>query len=379
MDPYYRMDCAPLEGFIEGPEKFTESPLPEIYSMETDFGELKNLAGQKELAGYRQKLGQMVKSLSNPKGLHSEGKLDRDALEKLKSLGYVSTSSPQESRKESFGPDDDVKIFLPFYNRSVEAMDLHKKGRGNEAIAVLTKLIDERKGFATAYYDLAQIYQQTGRLAEATSVLKLGMERVPTDYALFFNYGSYLVAAGRYDEVIATIKRSRFEAMESDPGVWINLGVAYSNKGNLDEARKAYEKALSLDDKNAVAYNNLAAVYLRLTQKTEDRILFNHSIEYFKKAIERDPSYASPYEGLGSAYRLANNLDGAIYCWEKALQLKPNSDQTLYSLGLAYYDKGEPSKALDYLSRYQERYGHLLPPGESKKLEDLIQKCRQKR
>ena len=379
MDPYYRMDCAPLEGFIEGPEKFTESPLPEFYSLETDFDELKNLAGQKELAGYRQKLGQMVKSLSNPKALQSEGRIDREALEKLKSLGYVSTSSPRESRKENFGPDDDVKVFLPFYNRSIEALDLQKKGKGNEAVALLTKLLDERKSFGIAYYDLALIYYQTGRLPEAINVLKLGMERVPTDYALFFNCVSYLVAAGRYDEVIETVKRSKFQAMETDPGVWINLGVAFSKKGDLDNARAAYEKALSLDDKNPTVYNNLATNYLQLSQKTRDEILLTRCIEDFKKAIELDASYASPYNGLGTAYTLTGNLDGAIYCWERALQLMPDFDQALYSLGLAYYDKGEPSKALDYLSRYQERYGHLLPPGERKKLEDLIQRCRQKR
>jgi Flp pilus assembly protein TadD len=205
------------------------------------------------------------------------------------------------------------------------------------------------------------------------------MERVPTDYALFFNCVSYLVAAGRTDEVIETVKRSTFRVLETDPGTWVNLGVAYSSKGDLENARISYEKALSLDDKNAMVYNNLATNYLQLSQKMRDQVLFSRSIEYFKKAIELDPSYESPYEGLGNAYRSANNLDGAIFCWEKALQLKPNSDQTLYSLGLAYCDKGEPAKALDYLSRYQERTGHRLPPGERKKLEDLIRKCRQKR
>lgn len=379
MDPYYRMDCAPLEGFIEGQEKFIESPLPELYSLETDFDELNNLAGLKELDGYRKKLNQIVKSLSNPKGLQSEGRIDRDALEKLKSLGYVSISSPQESRKEIFGRDNDVKVFLPFYNRSIEAMELHKKGKGDKAVALLTRLIDERKSFALAYYDLALIHYQMGRLSEAIRVLKLGMERVPTDYALFFNCVSYLVAAGRYDEVIETVKRSTFRVLETDPGAWINLGVAYSSKGDLENARISYEKALSLDDKNAAVYNNLATNYLQLSQKMRDQVLFNRGIEYFKKAIELDPSYESPYDGLGSAYRSANNLDGAIFCWEKALQLKPNSDRTLYSLGLAYFDKGELTKALDCFSRYQERTGHRLPPAEREKLEDLIRKCRQKR
>ncbi len=378
MDPYYRMDCAPLQGFIDGPEKFIESPRPELYSLESDFDELNNLAGQKKLEGYRKKLGQMIKDLSNPIAHQSERRIDREALEKLKSLGYVSSTSPQESRKEVFGPDDDIKVFLPFYNRALEAMDLDKKGKVNEAIALLTRLIDERKGFVTAYYDLAQVYYHMDRLSEAINVLKLGMERVPPDYELFSNFVSSLVIARRYDEVIAAIKGSKFQAMETDPAAWVNLGVAYSNKGDLDNAKTAYEKALSLDEHNPTVYNNLAAVYLRLSRKTTDQILFARCIEYFKKAIELDPSYVSPYNGLGAAYSLTGNLDGAITCWEKALKLKPDSGEALLSLGLAYLDKGEGAKALGYLNKYKELYGHLLPQEERERLENLIQKCRQK-
>lgn len=378
MDPYYRMDCAPLQGYIDGQKKFIESPRPELYSLESDFDELKNLAGQKELTEYRKTLGQIIKDLSNPKALQSERRIDREALEKLKSLGYVSTSSPHESRKEVFGPDDDIKVFLPFYNRAVEAMDLGKKGKMNEAIALLTRLIDERKGFVTAYYDLALVYYHMDRLSEAINVLKLGMERVPSDYELFSNFVSSLVIAGRYDEVIAAVNGGKFKAMETDPRVWVNLGVAYSKRGDLENARMAYEKALSLDDKDPTVYNNLAANYLQLSRKTRDEILFTRCIEYFKKAIELDPSYASPYNGLGTAYSLAGNLEGAIDCWQKALEVKPDSDEALYSLGLVYLDKGKPDEALKYLSRYKERYGHLLPPEGMKRLEDLIQKCKQK-
>ncbi len=379
MDPYYRLDCAPLEGFVEGGEKFIESPLPEIYSLETDFDERVDLSGQRELAGYRQKLDRIVRSLSNPKGLPAEGRTDREALEKLKSLGYVSVSSPRESRKAVFGRDDDVKVFLPFYNRSLEAMELYEKGEGDEAVALLTRLIDERKGFALAYYDLALIRYRAGRLSEAIRVLKLGMERVPADYALFDNYISYLLAARRYDEVIEAVRTSRFRAMETDPGVWTNLGVAYSSQGDLENARASYEKALSLDDKNATVYNDLATNYLQISQKRRDSLLFNRGIEYYKKAIELDPSYASPYEGLGNAYRSAGDLDGAIFCWERSLQLDPGSDRTLYSLGLAYCDKGETMKALDHLGRYQERFGQRLAPEEKIDLEELIRKCRSRR
>ena len=378
MDPYYRMDCAPLQGYIDGPAKFIESPLPELYSLDSDFGELKNLAEQGKLEGYRKKLRQMVKDLSNPLALQSEKKLDRETLEKLRSLGYVSSSSPRESRKDVFGPEDDIKVFLPSYNRAGEAMDLAKKGKVNEAVALLTALINEKKGFVTAYYDLAQVYYHMDRLPKAIDVLKLGMERAPSDYELFSNFVSSLLIARRYDEVIAAVGGAKFQAMETDPTVWINLGVAYSSKGDWENARAAYEKALPLDDRNPTVYNNLAADYLQLSQKTDDRVLFARCLEYFKKAIELDPSYVSPYNGLGAAYRLTGNQDGAITCWEKALELKPDSGEALLSLGLVYLEKGEGARALVYLNRYKEHFGHLLSSPERERLENLIQKCGQR-
>jgi Flp pilus assembly protein TadD len=52
----------------------------------------------------------------------------------------------------------------------------------------------------------------------------------------------------------------RFEkAIELDPaygGAWNNLGIAYEQMGRFDDARKAYEKALSLEPNNTFIRNN---------------------------------------------------------------------------------------------------------------------------
>lgn len=49
------------------------------------------------------------------------------------------------------------------------------------------------------------------------------------------------------------------KAVELDPGyaaAWNNLAIAYEHAGNFNEARKAYEKALSLDPKNLYIKQN---------------------------------------------------------------------------------------------------------------------------
>jgi hypothetical protein len=51
------------------------------------------------------------------------------------------------------------------------------------------------------------------------------------------------------------------------------------------------------------------------------------------------------------------------------MELNPDDGRVLFSLGLAYYDKGDKVRALEYLKSYKERYSQYLHPGERKKLE----------
>lgn len=50
------------------------------------------------------------------------------------------------------------------------------------------------------------------------------------------------------------------KAVELDPtyaAAWNNLGIAYEQQGKFDEAKKAYEKANTLDSKNTFIRQNL--------------------------------------------------------------------------------------------------------------------------
>jgi tetratricopeptide (TPR) repeat protein len=81
---------------------------------------------------------------------------------------------------------------------------------------------------------------------------------------------------------------------------------------------------------------------------------------------------------LGTAYRQQGNLEGAIYCWEKALELRPDFAPAIYNLGLAYMDKKDFIKALRLLTVYREKYSSSLSPDEKNKLETLINTCKSK-
>jgi len=374
--PYYSRGWAPIRGFVLEKEKFIDSPIPEIYDMNKDFNELQNLADRKKVESQREKLKQVIKSLSSPEADRAEQKMDRESLEKLRSLGYI--SSYQISKKEKFDPEDDVKAFLPYNNKAIQAMELYQKGKAQEGIELLKKVMEDKRSLDSAYYNLAILYESEGRTKDALEVLKSGKENIPSSYELFFNYVGLLVRAGLFDEAVRVFNEKSYFQVESDPQLLNELGIAYSRKGDLEKAIEIYEKALALDNKYPALHNNLGAAYLSLSLRKRDSKIFQKSLESFKKAIELDPQYPLPYNGLGMAYRQAGNLEGAISCWEKALALNPDFGPVLYDLGLAYMDKTDYARALRFLNEYYKKYLHSLSPEDRKNLESLIQICETK-
>jgi len=372
--PFYSRGWAPLRGYVYGGEKFIDSPIPELYNLENDFSESENLASKNNLKGYQKKLGQIISELSLEESSQAKYKLDRESLEKLKSLGYISDRGVPT--KKSYGPDHDVKVLIHYHNKSVKAFRLYKEGNAREAINLLKEVITERNCIGIAYKNLAQIYDEQDRLNDAIEVLELGLEAAPSYYEIFHAYVNLLMRAGRYDKVIEVINTQNSLQMEINPGIWSTLGLAYWSKGNLSDAKKAYEKSISMGSKLPVPFSNLGALYFFLYQKTNDMKTYNKAIENFKKAIELDPFYQSAYYGLGLAYLEVSNFEEAIRCFKKVLELKSDDGEAMLHLGFTYMSKGDKINACKYFTALKSSPSYNSLSSEDKtRLEKWIQEC----
>ncbi len=372
--PYYSRGWAPLTGYIDKDEKFMESPVPELYDLNEDFNERRNLAADKKLGSYHEKLEEIVQESVREGSQKARQKLDRRALERLRSLGYINDSPGTEQK--TFGPEHDVKVMIRHHNKSVKATGLYNDGEIEDAIRLLKETITERKDIGIAYKMLADIYDKEGRIDEALMVLKEGLEAVPSYYENFYSYVTLLLSQGRYDEVISMILESRFLKKEIDPEIWNFLGLAYWNKGQIPEARRAYERSISLDEKYAVAYNNLATLHLYLFKERKDPDEFEKAIGYFRKAIALDPFYSEAYQGLGIAYLGTQRYDEAVGCFEEILKLRPDDVQTMVYLGLSYRNTGNLEAACKYFSEAKSSpFYDLLSPEDKARLENGLRDC----
>ncbi len=371
--PYYSRGWAPLKGFIHRGEKYIQSPLPELYDLEKDFDETDNLAQNRRLDAYRKRLSEIIEQYSHPESDKAQQRTDPKSLAKLRSLGYI--SSPQISRRENFGPEDDVKTLLPFHNRSVRAWELYQEGRIQEGFDLVKQVITERQDVDIAYTNLAKMYSEQGQLNEALQVLELALERLPSNYGVILTFVSYLNLAGRYDDIINILEARQLPQMENDPEVWNYLGLAFTAREDYGKAISALELSLTLDNEFAYAYRSLANVYLSRFFKRRDKEDLTKSIRNFESAIEFEPEFAAAYNSLGVAYNENNQTDEAIRCWETAFELRPDVGYPLLNLGLVYLERNDKVKALDFFNKYKDGFYSSLPSEEKKKLDALIQRC----
>jgi arylsulfatase A-like enzyme/Flp pilus assembly protein TadD len=371
---YCNRGWAPLRGYIAGPMKFMESPIPELYDLGADFSELKNLAQESDLRSYRSRFQGLFADLSAGGKEASRRKLDMETREKLRSLGYL--ASPQARPSAGFSAKDDLKVLLPYHTKWMRATAARQAGRIEQGIALLREIIAERQDFDLAYTYLANYLKEVNKKDDALAVLHQALERNPSSVRIISSYGVALIEAGRFDEAIPIFRRG-LTIIDFDPEVWNYLGVAYWNKGEFREAQQCYEKALSLDNNYAVVYNNLGSLFLSNYLAAEDRGILKRAEAEFREAIRLDPKYASAYNGLGTALKMRGDAAGAEEAWKKALELKPDFGYPLYNLGLIYFARGNTSGALEYFLRYKEKYYGSLSADEKAKLDGLIERCRE--
>jgi arylsulfatase A-like enzyme/Flp pilus assembly protein TadD len=374
LEAYLNRGWAPLRGVIENGKKYIDSPIPELYDLENDFDEEKNLAPASSLPPYEKRLREVMKLGTSPLAAKSGRQTtDRETLERLRSLGYTASAVTQV--KSSYGPEDDLKTLLPLEHKVGVADQLKKQGRLAESVRLLEDTIKERKDFLKPYEQLFEIYRSQGLIDEALQVYERGFAANPGNYLFISGYGVALVMNGRYQKGAEILEKS-LSLYDRDSRVWNSLGVAYGNMGDPEKAREDFGRALALVPDDAILNENVGMFYLTGALKTKNLESARQSIAFFEKAIAADPTLASVYNSLAGALWILDRRDDATMNWEKAVELEPDFTLPLFNLAGAYLEKGNKAKALECCQKYLLIRGRDITPEERREINGLIQRCK---
>jgi tetratricopeptide (TPR) repeat protein len=200
----------------------------------------------------------------------------------------------------------------------------------------------------------ARTYAASREFAAAESFLKKAIEKEPTLLPAYGMLGQLYLVQRRLGD--AKRELSALASRQTRPvGALTMLGVICQLEGDIGKAEEQYSKALALDDKAAVAANNLAWLYADRGEKLDialqlartavaglpdsaealdtlgwvyyKKALPNFSIEPFRQAAESDPENPTYHYHLGLALAKKGNAEGARQSLTRALKLKPDFDE----------------------------------------------------
>jgi tetratricopeptide (TPR) repeat protein/peroxiredoxin len=205
---------------------------------------------------------------------------------------------------------------------------------------------------AEALYGLGSVYLKQEKINEAREnferATKLQASYPDTLANAWNNLGLLATREGRTTEAIPYFQ----EALKLYPDHLIaleNLGNAYRQKKNWDEARKTLERAVANGPQDPEANYSLAMVFAQLNDNDQ-------AYEYLQRALKARPGYPEALNNLGVLYLRTGRRDQAVASFEECIRAAPAFDQSYMNLARVYALEGSPDKArivlLDLLKQH---------------------------
>jgi arylsulfatase A-like enzyme len=273
---------AALTGVRIGPLKYFEGARPELYDVETDPGELLDLAAtEPDLVRQMAEELAVLRALDEETGEADATRvLESEQLDRLISLGYVGSSMAAPSDLENaLHPPDEVDLIqellrsqglaaagrweevgerLDFilgrdplnraglYNRAFAYM---AAGQNEEALLTAETLADFYPDSHRASDLVARVLSALDRPSEAADVLAAALEQHPGNPELLYHRFLALMEADRRDEARESLKALESERPD-DFTTAVSRAMLEAAEGRAEEALTALDRAVELGLRN---------------------------------------------------------------------------------------------------------------------------------
>jgi protein O-mannosyl-transferase len=197
-------------------------------------------------------------------------------------------------------------------------------------------------------------WRQCAMYSDIETLFRTTIERNPDCWMAYNNIGVAFMQKGKVDEAIAHYQKA-LEIKPDYADAYSNLGSVFLQKGKVDEAIARYQKALEIKPDYADAYSNLGNAFLQKGKIGE-------AIAHYQKALEIKPEKADAHSNLGNAFLQNGKVDEAIAHYQKALEIKPDYADAYSNLGNAFLQKGKVDEAIDHYQKALEIKPELSEP-----------------
>jgi small GTP-binding protein len=196
--------------------------------------------------------------------------------------------------------------------------DVHRRrGDDDSAVDAYRAALDAGVGDsamrAEIYRGLGSVYLRQRRYDKAVRELRKAVAATPDDTETQGLLGRALYLKGDYDTARVCLERAA-QAARPDPLGLASLGDLFERLGRVDDARDAYQRALTADDADVQIAARLGLARLALA-RGDAAAARTEALQ----ALERDPARPDILTMLGRIYGSAQQWDDALQAYDRAL------------------------------------------------------------
>ena len=374
--------------------KYIQAPKPELYSLEDDPGELKNLldVNGRVARDLKKRLERYEEEISLSQKAAAEA-LSSEAREKLMALGYVAGSVPEDKRKR-LDPKDMVSIIKDIS----QGLHLFRQGRLDEAEKTLIEIrkkdplnplvlrmlgniyqkrkewdkaieilelavranstdVDSFHHLAISYFEnddiakameiarvvlhlrpnylktllfLASVHESMNQAEEALGYLEQAIEVDPTNLEIRLEYAEALMSHEEYEEAAVVLN----DMIRQDPAFdlsYLVLSSLYEESEQWIKAMEVLESAVANGTKNV-------KILTKLAQHLQKADQYERSLGLLRKAIEADPENPEALNYQGIYYWHSHQYDKAIGLFQSVISMDDKNASAYNNLGSVYLE-----------------------------------------
>ena len=196
-------------------------------------------------------------------------------------------------------------------------------------------------------------------LRSFTILLLTGLASLPLTLILYRLFGSimgspfllifvFFLLRGYFTAIVSTQRaraafKQNLEAATINPrdsSAHYNLGLIHQQRGELDQARERFQRAIDIDPEELDAHYQLGRIARAQNRPVE-------AIGHFEEVVQRDQSHSlhEIWREIGATYIAAGQYSDARDVLERFLDRRENDPQGLYLMGRAHAGLGDSQEA----------------------------------
>ncbi|MEN6619623.1 MAG: tetratricopeptide repeat protein [Rikenellaceae bacterium] len=207
-----------------------------------------------------------------------------------------------------------------------------KSAKTKEISDQLIALKNRYQNSAMSAYALGDYKMATDNFAASLNVSSHNLVK-QVDTVIMYYTGLTANMSKDYDRAVEYFKKAIDNGYDAKGDAYSYLTEAYKGLKDMDKAKEALSAGFEKYPTNQSILVSLINIYL---ESNDDP---NKILDLIKKAQENEPTNASLYYAEGNVWKNLKDVDKAIACYSKSVEIDPNYYFGTFAMGAAYYDR----------------------------------------